>query len=146
MATKIEHEDLNLTAGYSDRYTISRGGLCFCSYYGKLKHAKIGMEPLAIYDKIDELYGINDLPIIICFSGVIHDSGNVHGQLRALYLQDNSNIIVFALSFIGVLYSIYLTYLELFVIHAICLFCVISAIVLLLLLIITMLRLKLELE
>lgn len=93
MATKIEHEDLNLTAGYSDRYTISRGGLCFCSYYGKLKHARIGMEPLAIYDKIDDVYGINDLPIIICFSGVIHDSGNVHGELRALYLQDNSNII-----------------------------------------------------
>lgn len=93
MATKIEHEDLNVTAGYSDRYTISRGGLCFCSYYGKLNHAKIGMEPLAVYDKIDDIYGINELPIIICYSGVFHESGNVHGKLRALYLQKNSSIL-----------------------------------------------------
>ena len=93
MATKIEHEDLNVTAGYSDRYTISRGGLCFCSYYGKLNHAKIGMEPLAVYDKIDDIYGITELPIIICFSGVFHKSGDVHGKLRALYLGNTPNII-----------------------------------------------------
>ncbi|MCP4763671.1 MAG: hypothetical protein GY870_18010, partial [archaeon] len=93
MATKIEDEDLNLTAGYSDRYTISRGGLCFCSYCGKLNHANIGEEPLAVYDRIDEVYEINDLPIIICFSGVFHESGNVHGRLRELYLQKNPNII-----------------------------------------------------
>jgi len=93
MATKIEDEDLNVTAGYSDRYTITRGGLCFCSYCGKLNHANIGMEPLAVYDKIDDVYNITDLPIIICFSGVFHESGNVHGKLRELYLQKNSNII-----------------------------------------------------
>lgn len=93
MATKVEHEDLNVTAGYSDRYTISRGGLCFCSYYGKLNHAKIGMEPLAVYDKIDDVYGIIELPIIVCYSGVFHKSGNIHGKLRALYLQKDSNII-----------------------------------------------------
>jgi len=93
MATKIEDEDLNVTAGYSDRYTISRGGLGFCSYYGKLNHARIGMEPLAIYDKIDNTYEISELPIVICFSGVFHDSGNVHGKLRELYLQNNTKII-----------------------------------------------------
>ena len=93
MATKIEDEDLNVTAGYSDRYTITRGGLCFCSYCGKLHHERIGMEPLAVYDKIDDVYDITDLPIIICFSGVFHESGNVHGKLRELYLQKNSSII-----------------------------------------------------
>jgi galactokinase/mevalonate kinase-like predicted kinase len=93
MATKIEDEDLNVTAGYSDRYTITRGGLCFCSYCGKLNHAKIGMEPLAVYDKIDDVYGIMELPIIICFSGVFHESGDVHGKLRELYLHKNSSII-----------------------------------------------------
>ncbi|MHA1756506.1 MAG: GHMP family kinase ATP-binding protein, partial [Promethearchaeota archaeon] len=30
MATKVEDEDLNITAGYADRYIIARGGLCFC--------------------------------------------------------------------------------------------------------------------
>ncbi|MFX1346980.1 MAG: hypothetical protein ACFFAI_17975, partial [Promethearchaeota archaeon] len=38
IATKIEDEDLKITAGYADRYVISRGGLCFCSYQGKLYH------------------------------------------------------------------------------------------------------------
>ena len=33
MAMKVEDEDLKITAGYSDRYVISRGGLSFCSYY-----------------------------------------------------------------------------------------------------------------
>ena len=51
IATKIEHDDLKITAGYSDRYIISRGGLCFISYVGKLHHRKIGLEPLAVCDR-----------------------------------------------------------------------------------------------
>jgi galactokinase/mevalonate kinase-like predicted kinase len=92
MATKIEDEDLKITAGYGDRYVISRGGLAFCSYFGKLNHRKISEEPIAVYDQIDELYGINQLPIIICYSGVIHESGNVHKKLRELYLKKNKKI------------------------------------------------------
>ncbi|MCK4687099.1 MAG: hypothetical protein KAT66_03150, partial [Candidatus Lokiarchaeota archaeon] len=92
MATKIEDEDLQITAGYSDRYVISRGGLCFCSYYGKLNHKKLSMEPLAVYDRIDKVYKINDLPIIVCFSGVFHKSGDVHARLRKLYLKKDPRI------------------------------------------------------
>jgi len=36
-------------------------------------------------------------------------------------------LLIFGLSLIGVLYSAYLTYLELFVIHAVCPWCVVSA-------------------
>ncbi len=86
MATKVEDHDLKITAGYGDRYVISRGGLGFCSYYGKLHHKKISLEPLAIYDRIDKLYDIYSLPIIVCFSGVPHDSGGVHEKLRKSYL------------------------------------------------------------
>ncbi|MBY8988370.1 MAG: hypothetical protein KGD61_07940 [Candidatus Lokiarchaeota archaeon] len=86
MATKVEDQDLKITAGYGDRYVISRGGLGFCSYSGKLHHKKISLEPLAIYDRIDLLYNIHSLPIIICFSGVSHDSGGVHKKLRQSYL------------------------------------------------------------
>ena len=89
MATKIEDEDLKITAGYADRYVISRGGLCFCSYYGKLYHKRISEEPLAIYDRIDEIYELNNIPIIICYSGIPHESGDVHGKLRKIYLQNN---------------------------------------------------------
>lgn len=93
MATKVEYEDLKITAGYSDRYTISRGGLCFNSYYGKLLHKRITKEPLAIYDRLDEIYNIKELPIIVCFSGVVHDSGTVHEKLRRLYLHNEPKII-----------------------------------------------------
>ena len=86
MATKVEDQDLKITAGYGDRYVISRGGLGFCSYSGKLHHKKISLEPLAIYDRIDTLYDIYNLPIIVCFSGISHDSGNVHKKLRKSYL------------------------------------------------------------
>jgi mevalonate kinase len=86
MATKVEDHDLKITAGYGDRYVISRGGLSFCSYFGKLDHKEISQEPLAIYDRIDLLYNIKNLPIIICFSGVSHDSGGVHEKLRQSYL------------------------------------------------------------
>ncbi|MHA1985278.1 MAG: GHMP family kinase ATP-binding protein [Promethearchaeota archaeon] len=89
MATKIEDEDLSITGGYADNYVISRGGLCFCSYYGKLHHKEISEEPLAIYDRIDEVYELNNIPIVVCFSGIQHESGDVHGKLRSLYLQGN---------------------------------------------------------
>ncbi|MFW9900295.1 MAG: hypothetical protein ACFFDY_03295 [Candidatus Thorarchaeota archaeon] len=93
MATKIEDEDLKITAGYADRYVISRGGLSFCSYYGKLYHKKISEEPLATYDRIDNVYDINDIPIIVCYSGVLHESGDVHERLRKIYLKNDPDII-----------------------------------------------------
>ncbi|MFX0071735.1 MAG: hypothetical protein ACFFAO_11660 [Candidatus Hermodarchaeota archaeon] len=93
MATKVEDEDLKIIAGYGDRYTIARGGIGFCSYYGKLYHKDLSKEPLAVYDRIDEIYRINELPIILCFSGATHESGNVHEVLRKLYLAKDDNII-----------------------------------------------------
>lgn len=92
IATKVEDEDLDITAGYSDRYIISRGGLGFCSYVGKLHHKDISKEPLAVYDRIDKTYQIHNLPIVICFSGVFHESGDVHRKLRKLYLQKEPQI------------------------------------------------------
>ena len=55
-------------------------------------------------------------------------------------LRENSILFVLGLSFIGVLYSAYLTYLELFVLHAVCPFCVLSAIVLVLIFVSTLIR------
>lgn len=93
MATKVEDYDLKITAGYGDRYVISRGGLSFCSYYGKLHHKNISSEPLAIYDRIDTVYNIQNLPIIVCFSGVSHDSGGVHERLRQSYMLKDSFVL-----------------------------------------------------
>ena len=93
IATKVEDQDLKITAGYGDRYVIARGGLGFCSYFGKIFHKKVSLEPLAIYDRIDLTYKIKSLPIIICFSGVAHESGAVHEKLRRYYLDGDPTII-----------------------------------------------------
>ena len=93
IATKVEDQDLKITAGYGDRYVIARGGLGFCSYFGKIYHKKISLEPLAVYDRIDLTYNIKSLPIIICFSGVSHESGAVHEKLRRYYLDRDPTII-----------------------------------------------------
>jgi len=44
-------------------------------------------------------------------------------------ISDSAPLLVFGLSLVGVLYSIYLTYLELFVIYAVCPWCVASALI-----------------
>jgi galactokinase/mevalonate kinase-like predicted kinase len=93
MATKVEDEDLRITAGYGDRYVISRGGITFCSYHGKLFHKQISKEPLAVYDRIDKTYKIDNIPIIIAYSGISHESGNIHEKLRKLYLEKEPKII-----------------------------------------------------
>jgi galactokinase/mevalonate kinase-like predicted kinase len=93
IATKVEDQDLKITAGYGDRYVIARGGLGFCSYFGKIYHKKISLEPLAIYDRIDKTYDIKSLPVIICFSGVFHQSGTVHEKLRRYYMEKDPVIL-----------------------------------------------------
>ena len=52
---------------------------------------------------------------------------------RGGFWQDQGLMVNFGLSIIGVLFSAYLTYLEIAVIHAICPFCVLSAICMLIL-------------
>jgi len=62
-------------------------------------------------------------------------------ERRGQFWQENAPLLVFGISLVGVLYSVYLTYLEIWVIRAICPYCVISAIVMLLLLIVSSARL-----
>lgn len=93
IATKIENIVLQNTAGYGDRITIARGGLAFVSFVGKLHHRPIGEEPLPVYDRIDEVYNISEIPIILAFSGVKHTSGEIHSQLRKQYLAGEPKLI-----------------------------------------------------
>lgn len=60
---------------------------------------------------------------------------------RNKFLARNQDMILFGMTLAGFLYSIYLTYLELFVINAICPFCVLSAIAMTVLFILSVIRL-----
>ena len=55
-------------------------------------------------------------------------------------------LIVFGLNLIGVLYSIYLTYIEIAVLKAICPYCVISAVILVVILVLSAIRLSFSLR
>lgn len=50
-------------------------------------------------------------------------------ESRNLWVKENGPLLLFGITLFGFLYSLYLTYIELFVIFAICPFCVVSAIV-----------------
>ena len=62
-------------------------------------------------------------------------------ERRGGYWRVNGPILVFGLSLAGVLYSAYLTWIEIAVIHAICPYCVVSAVAITFLFIFTSLRL-----
>ncbi len=64
---------------------------------------------------------------------------------RRGFWKNNSLLIFFGMTLIGLLYSAYLTYIEVAVINAICPFCVLSAVAMLVLFVVSILRLRQQL-
>jgi uncharacterized membrane protein len=62
-------------------------------------------------------------------------------EMRSPFWQENFPLALFGISLVGVIYSAYLTYIEIAVLHAICPYCVVSAIAMVLLFIIAIIRL-----
>ena len=62
-------------------------------------------------------------------------------EARVKIAQENGPLAIFGISLAGVGFSAYLTYLELYVIHAICPFCVASAVLITLIFILAIIRL-----
>jgi len=60
---------------------------------------------------------------------------------RSKTFQENGPVLLFGLGLVGVIYSAYLTYIELYRIHAVCPFCVASAVLITILFIIAIVRL-----
>jgi len=83
---RVEAEELGITCGYSDRYVPLFGGLAYLDYRGKLHHKPIGEEPYVTYERLDSW--VSDLPLVIAFTGVRRDSGNVHRSTRGCYLRE----------------------------------------------------------
>jgi uncharacterized membrane protein len=60
---------------------------------------------------------------------------------RLMIAQENGSLVIFGISLAGVAFSAYLTWLEIYVIHAICPFCVASAVIISLIFILAIIRL-----
>jgi uncharacterized membrane protein len=99
-------------------------GIGDCDAVNSSPYAEIGGIPIALLGALAYLL----ILCLLCFDRYKSRLG------------ENSVLLVLGLTFIGVLYSAYLTYLELFVLHAICPFCVISAVVMTLLFALTLVR------
>ena len=86
VAQRVEAMELGITCGYADRYVPLMGGLAYLDYRGKLLQRPVGEEPFATYERLDQW--IPDLPLVIAFTGVARDSGDVHSVMRRRYLQE----------------------------------------------------------
>lgn len=84
LAQRVEAKDLGITCGYADRYVPLFGGLAYVDYRGKLHQRPLGEEPMATYERLDPW--VDDLPLVVASTGIERDSGDVHGLMRARYL------------------------------------------------------------
>jgi len=101
-------------------------GIGNCESVNSSRFAEIGGVPIALIGLIGY--------VLILFSLII--------ELRAPDRIDFLRLILFGFTLTGSLYSLYLTYLEVYVLHAVCPYCVISAVAMLALFGISISRLK----
>ncbi len=85
-ALRVETEELNIAAGFQDRYIISFGGLAYMNFTGKEFMRK--NDP---YGKI-ELLDVKEIPCFIALSGIPKTSAMVHNPLRERFLNGDEKI------------------------------------------------------
>lgn len=88
LAQRVEAKELGITCGYADRYVPLFGGIAYLDYHGKLHQREIDQEPYVTYERLDPW--VDDVPLVAISSGVVRDSGDVHGQMRPRYLEEHA--------------------------------------------------------
>jgi galactokinase len=89
LTQRVEAKELGITCGYADRYVPLFGGLAYLDYHGKLRQKPLHQEPYATYERLDAW--IDGLKLVAVSSGIPHNSGDVHGQMRPRYLTEYAN-------------------------------------------------------
>ena len=112
----------------SHNQTLCAPGLRDCFTVNTSRFSEIYGIPIA-------LFGLSAYLLIIAI--LLFESRNT-------FLQENARMALFGISLVGVLYSIYLSYLEAYVILAWCPYCVLSAVMILIVFAISIIRLKQE--
>jgi uncharacterized membrane protein len=103
-------------------------GIGDCELVNSSAYSELGGLPIALYGAAAYLV----LLVLYIFEN------------KSGFFEDNSVTLVFGITFIGLLYSGFLTYVEIAILHAICPYCVVSAIVIVILFILSAIRLKRE--
>jgi mevalonate kinase len=86
LTQQIEALELGVTCGFADRYVCLFGGLAYLDYRGKLHQQGLGQEPYVTYERLDA--GVQDLPLVAVSTGIVRDSGDVHGRMRPRYVEE----------------------------------------------------------
>ena len=87
LTQRVEAKELGITCGYADRYVPLFGGIAYLDYRGKLHQLDINDEPYVTYERLDTW--VESLPLVAISSGIPHNSGNVHGQMRPRYIDEH---------------------------------------------------------
>jgi uncharacterized membrane protein len=114
---KLSHNETQCAPGLGDCFTVNT------SRYSELFGIPVAIFGLATYLLI--------IAILLLKS-------------RSEFLRENGTMAIFGISLIGVIYSAYLSYLEEYVIHAWCPYCVVSAIMITIIFVLSVLHLKQE--
>lgn len=88
LTQRVESKELGIACGFADRYAPLFGGLAYIDYRGKLHHEALKHEPYATYERLDSR--IRALPLVAITTGILHDSGDVHGRMRPKYLEEHA--------------------------------------------------------
>jgi galactokinase/mevalonate kinase-like predicted kinase len=89
LCQRVEARELGITCGYADHYVPLFGSLAYLDYRGKLHQKPIGQEPFVTYERLDTW--VPDLPLVVAFTGVVRESGDVHSVMRGRYLEEHAN-------------------------------------------------------
>ena len=87
LTQRVECQELGIMCGFADRYVPLFGGLAYMDFRGKLYHKPIKEERYVTYERLDDY--VPHLPLVIAYTGIVRDSGDVHGCLRPRYLEEH---------------------------------------------------------
>jgi galactokinase len=88
LTQRVESKDLGITCGFADRYVPLFGGLGYLDFRGKLFQRSLGEEPYVTYERLDAW--ADQLSLVAVSTGLVRDSGDVHGPMRARYLEQHA--------------------------------------------------------
>jgi galactokinase len=86
LTQRVEDKELGITCGFADRYVPLFGGIAYLDYRGKLEQQEIQQEPYVTYERLDAW--VDEIPLVAVSSGLMRDSGDVHGRMRPRYLKE----------------------------------------------------------
>jgi galactokinase/mevalonate kinase-like predicted kinase len=91
MARYIELNHLKVVCGYQDAYMCTFGGLNYMDFRGKQFYREAEAELLATIEPLAPY--VEQLPLVLGFTGVRHSSGAVHKPIRERWLEGEPSVV-----------------------------------------------------